>query len=95
MFGGGQIYYEIHYLSQQTGGNVVGTPDPRQLSAALDYILLQTHFRYTLGFRPAVRDRKKHDLKVELTPDGQKKYADPVLRYRRQYIAVAASKSVP
>jgi hypothetical protein len=89
MFGGGQIYYEIHYLSQQTGGNVVGTPDPKQLSAALDYILLQMHFRYTLGFRPTVPDGKKHDLKVVLTPDGQQKYADAVLRYRAQYIAVA------
>jgi hypothetical protein len=91
MFGGGQIYYEIHYLSQATGGNVVGTPDPPQLSRALDYILLQMHFRYTLGFRPTVRDGKKHDLKVELTPDGQRKYADAVLRYRSQYIAVAST----
>lgn len=89
MFGGGQIYYEIHYLSQATGGNVLGTPDPDQLSKALDYILLQMHFRYTLGFSPIARDGKKHDLKVVLTPAGQQKYADAVLRYRPQYIAVA------
>jgi hypothetical protein len=95
MFGGGQIYYEIHYLSQATGGNVLGTPDPKQFSRALDYILLQMHFRYTLGFRPTERDGKKHDLKVELTADGQKKYADTVLRYRLQYIAVAPPAAAP
>ncbi|HEX5234785.1 MAG TPA: hypothetical protein VFW25_05585 [Silvibacterium sp.] len=88
MFGGGQIYYEIHYLSSATGGNVYGTPDPKRLSQALDYILMQMHFRYTLGFKPSSWDGKKHDLKVDLTPDGQKKYADAVLRYRAQYIAV-------
>jgi hypothetical protein len=93
MFGGGQIYYEVHYLSQATGGNVIGTPDPRQFSKALDYILLQMHFRYTLGFRPILRDGKKHDLKVELTPGGRQKYADAVLRYRMQYIPGATAVS--
>ncbi|MGC2161182.1 MAG: hypothetical protein WA634_04675 [Silvibacterium sp.] len=93
MYGGGQIYYEIHYLSLATGGNVYGTPDPKQFSKALDYILMQMHFRYTLGFQPAAFDGKKHDLKIELTPDGQKKYADAVLRYRPQYLAVAPSQS--
>lgn len=89
MFGGGEVYYEIHYLSQATGGDVVGTPYPKKLSTALDYILLQQHFRYTLGFEPTIFDGKKHDLKVELTPSGIRKYANAVLRYRSQFIAVA------
>lgn len=93
MFGGGQIYYEIHYLSLATGGDVYGTPDPARLSQGLDYILTQMHFRYTLGFRPSNWDGKKHDLKIELTPDGKRKYADAVLRFRPQYLAVPPSKN--
>ena len=90
MYGGGRVYYEVHYLSLSTGGNVYGTPDPTQFSKALDYILLQMHFRYTLGFKPAAFDGKKHDLKIELTVDGQRKYADAVLRYRSQFIPLMA-----
>jgi hypothetical protein len=91
MFGGGQIYYEIHYLSQKTGGQVYGTPDPKRFAKALDYLLLQLHFRYTLGLRPVAFDGKMHDLKVELTAEGQKKYADAALRYRTEYLAVKPS----
>jgi hypothetical protein len=90
MFGSGEIYFQIHYLSQQTGGQVYGTPDSKMLTKALGYILLQLHFRYALGFKPENFDGKKHDLKVELTPGGQRKYADALLRYRSQYIPVAA-----
>lgn len=93
MIGGGEIYYEIHYLAQSTGGNVYGTPYPDKLSSALDYILLQQHFRYTLGFQPTSFDGKKHDLKIELTPSGQQKYANAVLRYRSQFIPIAESAS--
>lgn len=88
MFGGGNVYYEIHYLSISTGGNVYGTPYPKQYSKVLDYILMQMHFRYTLGFNPAVMDSKRHDLKIELTPQAQKQFPDVVLRYRAQYIPV-------
>lgn len=87
MFGGGEIYYEIHYLSMQTGGQVYGSPYPNLITKALDYILLQMHFRYTLGFEPTAFDGKEHDLKIELTPQGKAKYASAVLRYRPEYVA--------
>jgi hypothetical protein len=86
MFGGGNVYYEIHYLSISLGGNVYGTPYPKQYSRALDYILMQMHFRYTLGFKPGVMDSKRHDLKIVLTSKAQKEFPDVVLRYRAQYI---------
>jgi len=86
MFGAGRIYYQIRYLSQQTGGQFYGSPDAQMLTKGLDYILLQMHFRYTLGFEPPQRDNKEHDLKVELTPEGQRKYASATLRFRPQYI---------
>jgi hypothetical protein len=89
MFGGGNVYYEIHYLSISLGGNVYGTPYPKQYSKALDYILMQMHFRYTLAFKSMAMDSKRHDLKIELTPAAQKQYPDVVLRYRAQYIPVA------
>jgi len=93
MYGGGQIYYEIHYLSHATGGDVYGSPDWPELSKGLSYIVMQTHFRYTLGFDPGAFDSKKHDLKIELTPEGQRKYASAVLKYRSQYIPVAPSRT--
>lgn len=91
VFGGGRIYYEIHYLSQQTGGDFYGSPVPQVFAKGLDYILMQIHFRYTLGFTPRSFDAKEHDLKIELTPEGQQKYATARLRYRSQYIPVAPS----
>lgn len=86
MFGGGNVYYEIHFLSISLGGNVYGTPYPKQYSMALDDILMQMHFRYTLGFKPAVMDSKRHDLKITLTDAAAKRFPDAVLRYRAQYI---------
>ena len=52
---------------------------------------MQVHFRYSLGFTPVSQDGKEHDLKIELTPEGQQKYADAVLRYRTQYIPIATT----
>jgi len=89
MFGGGNVYYEIHFLALSTGGNVYGTPDAKQFSMALDYILMQMHFRYTLAFKPAVKDSKRHDLKIVLTRAAQERFPGVVLRYRAQYIPVA------
>lgn len=95
MFGGGNIYYEIHYLSISLGGNVYGTPDAKQFSTALDYILMQMHFRYTLGFKPGAMDSKRHNLKIELTDAAAKEFPGVVLRYRAQYIPVAGPMRGP
>lgn len=80
------IFYLVHYYSRQTGGEVYSTPDPRLFSAALDYILTQLHFRYTLGFRPEKLDGKRHTLKVELADEAKKRFPSAQLRFRPEYI---------
>jgi hypothetical protein len=95
MYGAGQIYYEVHYLSRATGGDVYGSPDFSQLTKGLNYIVMQAHFRDTLGFKPDTFDGKKHDLRVELTPEGQKQFPSAVLKYRSQYIPADLAKGLP
>ena len=85
----GQIGYLVHYYSEETGGEFYTTVDPKLFSAALDYILAQLHLRYTIGFKPTVIDGKRHTLKVELTPEAQKRYQGLNLRFRKVYIPVA------
>jgi len=85
----GQIGYLVHYYSQETGGEYYTTPDAKLYSSALDYILTQVHFRYTLGFKPQALDGKIHHLKVELTKEARSRFKDVTLRHRQEYIPVA------
>ncbi len=89
MFRNGQVFYLIHYYSHETGGQFYSVLDPRQFSAALDYILLQLHLRYTIGFKPIIVDGKRHALKVELTKEAAKRFPGTDLRFRQEYIPVA------
>jgi hypothetical protein len=95
MFRHGKVFYLVHYYSQQTGGQFYSTIDPRLFSAALDYILLQLHLRYTIGFKPLEVDGKRHALKVELTKKAAKRFPGSELRFRQEYIPVAAPSSAP
>ena len=93
MFRNDKVSYLVHYYSEETGGEFYSTMDPRLFSAALDYILLQLHLRYTLGFKPLVVDGKKHTLKVELTKTAQRRFPSAQLRFRTEYVPVAAYPS--
>ena len=93
LFAAGQIYYLIHYYSQETGGQYYTATDPKMFSAALDYILSQLHLRYTIGFKPRAIDGRKHTIRVELTKDTQKRYQGVQLRFRQEYLAVAYAAS--
>jgi hypothetical protein len=95
MFREGKVFYLVHYYSEETGGEFYSTIDPRLFSAALDYILLQLHLRYTLGFKPLVVDGKKHTLKVELTKKAEKRFPSAQLRFRKEYVPVAAYSTFP
>jgi hypothetical protein len=86
MFGGRNVFYLVHYYSQETGGEFYGVEDPKLYSAALDYILSQLHLRYTLSFKPLALDGKRHQLKVELTKDAQGRFRGARLRHRQSYI---------
>ncbi len=92
-FSGPHVRYLVHYYSQETGGEVYSTLDPKLFASALDYILTQLHFRYTIGFKPEKLDGKRHTLKVELTPEARKTYPAAELRFRPEYIPVAVPES--
>ena len=94
-FSSGQIFYLVHYYSQETGGEFYSTTDPRLFSSALDYIFLRVHLRYTIGFRPRIFDGKAHTLKVELTKEAQKRFPTAALRFRQEYIPAAAPSASP
>ena len=47
------------------------------------------HFRYELGFIPPAIDGKRHELKVELTKTGKKKYKAVRLKFRPEYMILS------
>ena len=95
MFRDGKIFHLVHYYSQETGGQFYSTTDPRLFSAAIDYILLQLHLRYTIGFTPPQVDGKRHPLKVELTKEAARRFPGSELRFRQEYIPMAAPPAAP
>jgi hypothetical protein len=88
-----QLFCLIHYYGGETGGDVYSTRNPMLFSNALEYILTQLHLRYTIGFSPTKLDGKRHRLRVELTPEAQKRFPSAQLRNRPEYIPAPRSKS--
>lgn len=86
----GKVVHLVHYYSHETGGQFYSTIDARLFSAALDYILLQLHLRYTVGFTPLQVDGKRHALKVELTKQAGKRFPGTELRFRQEYVPIPA-----
>lgn len=95
MFRNREVSYLVHYYSHETGGQFYSTVDPKLFSDALDYILYQLHLRYTIGFKPLEVDGKRHALKVELTKDAAKRFPGAELRFRQEYIPMAAPSPAP
>jgi hypothetical protein len=95
MFRNGKVFYLVHYYSHETGGQFYSTSDPKLFPEALDYILYQLHLRYTIGFKPLGVDGKRHTLKVELTKEAEKRFPAAELRFREEYIPVAARSAAP
>jgi hypothetical protein len=77
----------IHYMAKHTGGEYFSA-SPSGYEAALEFILLQLHFRYELGFIPSAIDGKRHELRVELTKSAKVEHKGLRLRYRPEYIPV-------
>jgi hypothetical protein len=92
-FAGPHVRYLVHYYSQETGGEVYSTLDPKLFSDALDYILTQLHLRFAIGFKPKKLDGKRHTLRVELTEEASRRYPGTELRFRPEYIPVAVPDS--
>jgi hypothetical protein len=77
----------MHYMAKHTGGQYFSAP-PSGYEGALDTILTQLHFRYELGFIPAMIDGKRHELRVELMKEAKKEHKGVRLRFRPEYIPV-------
>jgi hypothetical protein len=74
-----------HFLAAMTGGQFFSVK-PGQFGLALEDILVQAHFRYVLGFQPAVQDGTVHKLKVDLTDSAKEKFPTVRLAYRPAYM---------
>ncbi len=95
LFANHQINFVVHYYSQQTGGEYYTATNASLFPAALDFILTQLHFRYTLGFTPAVVDGNRHTLKVEFTKDARSRFQGVDLKFRQTYVPVAVATKQP
>jgi hypothetical protein len=81
-----------HYMAQRTGGQYF-TATENTYATALDMILMRLHFRYELGFIPPKMDGKRHELRVELTKEAQRKYKGVRLWFRPEYIPVSEASN--
>jgi hypothetical protein len=82
-----------NYVATQTGGQYF-RETPETYATGLEQILRQLHFRYELGFKPEVLDRKRHKLQVKLTDDMRSQHKGVRLRYRAAYVANPARREV-
>lgn len=75
------------FLSVMTGGQFFSVK-PEQFGTALEYILVQVHFGYVLGFQPTTEDGRVHKLTVDLTDSVKQRFPSVRLAYRPAYIPV-------
>ena len=83
-----QQFFIAHYFSAATGGQFFSVK-PDLFATALDYILVQMHFRYQLGFKPPSLDGKRHDLRVVLNDEIKRQHKSVRLVHRSEYIPIA------
>jgi hypothetical protein len=95
LFANHQINFLVHYYSEQTGGEYYTAANAGLFPAALDFILTQLHFRYTLGFTPPALDGNRHTLKVEFTKDARARFQGVDLKFRQTYVPVATPATQP
>jgi hypothetical protein len=79
----GEVGQIFRYMTTETGGQYFSV-SPSRYGTALEDIIVQSHFRYELGFKPLAPDGKRHRLKVEL--GARDRYRGVRLRYRAEYI---------
>jgi len=95
LFANHAINFLVHYYSEQTGGEYYTATNASLIPAALDFILTQLHFRYTLGFTPPTLDGSRHTLKVEFTKDARARFQGVDLKFRQTYVPVAVAAKQP
>jgi VWFA-related protein len=68
-------------VAEESGGGYVEIRFGQELGAAFAGVADELHTQYLLGFAPAKRDGKVHDINVRVTPGGLK------ARARKNYVA--------
>lgn len=84
-----QQYFIAHYFSAATAGQFF-TVKPESFATALDVVLLQMHFRYQLGFKPAALDGKRHKLRVFLSDEVKAQHKSVRVVHRSEYVPAVA-----
>lgn len=95
LFANHQINFLVHYYSEQTGGEYYTAANSSLYTSALEFILMQLHFRYTLAFTPSVFNGNRHTLKVEFTKEARARFPGVDLKFRQTYVPVPAAPSQP
>ena len=68
-------------VAEETGGGYVEIKPGDDLAKAFAYVAVELHGQYLLGFVPAQRDGKVHDIEVRMATKGLKP------RARKSYVA--------
>jgi VWFA-related protein len=81
---------------QETGGELVGAA-PEKIDPTINRLVDNISHSYTVAYAPSnsVRDGKRRRIKVELSPEVEKKEGKTVVLSRRSYIAAKEPISTP
>lgn len=80
----GSKHRGARYAADQTGGDIVNTPDAVEgLQEAIHRLLLRYSLYYAL---PAEKAGEERSIRVQLTPDASKRYPRATIRARTGYI---------
>jgi hypothetical protein len=76
----------VHYLVEQTGGQVYSTWT-NKYGENLDRLIGNLHRRYELGFVPPTLDGRRHEIKIKLTDEARHRLKSGDLHYAPAYLA--------
>lgn len=79
----------VHYLAEQTGGQVYSTWT-NKYGENLDRLIGDLHRRYEIGFVPPTLDGRHHEIKIKLADEARHKLKSAELRYAPAYLAAPA-----
>jgi Ca-activated chloride channel family protein len=84
----------VEELASVTGGVAFIPNGAKQTNAALDMIAIELRNQYLIGFTPTANDKKRHGLKVRVTPpaDAPREMQKLTVRSRKNFYAQTTSQ---
>ena len=79
----------VHYLAEQTGGQVYSTWT-NKYGENLDRLIGDLHRRYEFGFVPLTLDGRRHEINIKLSDEARHKLKSAELHYAPAYLAAPA-----